>query len=76
MDICCVIDISWSMSMEATVTSASGVIESDGLSLLDIAKHAIRTVALSLGPSDRLSLVTFCGDLGLATCRIDFGDQN
>lgn len=59
-DICCVIDISWSMSMEATVQTSSGLVESNGLSMLDIAKHAVRTVIRSLGPEDRICFVQFC----------------
>lgn len=58
-DICCVIDVSWSMSMEASVQSASGKTESNGLSMLDVAKHAVLTVIRSLGPQDRLAIVTF-----------------
>jgi len=56
-DICCVIDISWSMTMEAKVAAGG---ESNGLSMLDIAKHAVRTVIHSLREQDRLSLVSFC----------------
>ncbi|CAE8740655.1 unnamed protein product, partial [Polarella glacialis] len=58
-DICCVIDVSWSMTMEASVKAASGTTESNGLSMLDIAKHAVRTVISILGPEDRLCLVQF-----------------
>jgi len=58
-DICCVIDISWSMSMEATVQAAGGKAESNGLSMLDVAKHAVRTVIHTLGPEDRLAIVQF-----------------
>lgn len=58
-DICCVIDISWSMSMEATVQSAGGKAESDGLSMLDIAKHAVRTIMHTLNDQDRLAIVQF-----------------
>ncbi|OLQ05240.1 hypothetical protein AK812_SmicGene11606 [Symbiodinium microadriaticum] len=47
-DISCVIDVSWSMSMEASVKAASGAVESNGLSMLDIAKHAVRTVIQTL----------------------------
>jgi len=58
-DICCVIDISWSMSMEATVQSATGKAESNGLSMLDIAKHAVRTIMHTLTEKDRLAIVEF-----------------
>jgi len=54
-DICIVIDISGSMSGEATIQSGP----STGLTLLDIAKHGVRTVASTLGEEDRLSLVWF-----------------
>jgi len=58
-DIVCIIDISGSMGMEATIAGASGTAESHGLSLLDVAKHGVRTIANALGPQDRLSVVTF-----------------
>lgn len=58
-DICCVIDTSWSMSMEAKVQNATAS-ESGGLSMLDIAKHAVQTVIHTLGDQDRLSIVEFC----------------
>jgi len=59
-DISCVIDVSWSMSMEASVKAASGAVESNGLSMLDIAKHAVRTVIQTLDSQDRLCVITFC----------------
>jgi len=58
-DICCVIDISWSMSMEATVQASNGKAESNGLSMLDVAKHAVRTIMHSLTDKDRLAIVQF-----------------
>ncbi|CAE7214088.1 WAVH2 [Symbiodinium sp. CCMP2592] len=51
---------SWSMSMEASVKAASGAVESNGLSMLDIAKHAVRTVIQTLDSQDRLCVITFC----------------
>mmetsp|Transcript_43206 Transcript_43206/g.101607 ORF Transcript_43206/g.101607 Transcript_43206/m.101607 type:complete len:495 (+) Transcript_43206:94-1578(+) len=58
-DIVCVIDISGSMGSLATIQSASGVVESNGLTLLDVAKHGVRTVIATLGPSDRCAVVAF-----------------
>lgn len=58
-DICCVIDISGSMGAEAVIQNQSGATEGFGLSLLDVAKHGVRTILHSLGPKDRLSIVTF-----------------
>eukprot|EP00913_Durusdinium_trenchii_P002640 g2445.t1 len=59
-DLSCVIDVSWSMSMEASVKAASGASESNGLSMLDIAKHAVRTVIQTLSEQDRLCIISFC----------------
>jgi Mg-chelatase subunit ChlD len=55
LDICCVIDVSGSMGTNA---SAQGV-EDAGLSVLDIVKHAVRTVFSCLNENDRLSLVSY-----------------
>merc|ERR1719253_967395 len=61
-DICCVIDVSDSMAAEATMQGELGVTVSHGLSVLDVVKHAMRTISENLGPSDRLSLVVFGSD--------------
>jgi hypothetical protein len=58
-DICCVVDVSGSMGCEAQISGAAGDVESHGLSLLDVVKHAVNTVIHILGPEDRLSLVSF-----------------
>mmetsp|Transcript_61297 Transcript_61297/g.145950 ORF Transcript_61297/g.145950 Transcript_61297/m.145950 type:complete len:554 (-) Transcript_61297:108-1769(-) len=57
-DVCCIIDISWSMSALA----AGDKDESGGLSLLDVAKHAVRTIIRTMGAEDRLSIVSFCSE--------------
>lgn len=59
VDIVCVIDISWSMSMEAVIQTGD-TIESNDLSMLCLAKHAVATVIKTLGPQDRFALVKFC----------------
>lgn len=53
--IVCVVDTSGSMCSEASVQG----VESTGLSMLDIVKHAVRTTLASLGPHDRFGLVSF-----------------
>lgn len=53
--IVCVVDTSGSMCSEAAVQG----VESTGLSMLDIVKHAVRTVLTTLGDHDRFGLVTF-----------------
>jgi hypothetical protein len=58
-DICCVLDVSGSMGGEATIMGASGTAESHGLSLLDVAKHGVRTMIKTCSSADRLTIVTF-----------------
>jgi len=58
-DVCCVVDISGSMGSEASVKTGTGQEERHGLSLLDIVKHAVKTVIHSLQPQDRFALVVF-----------------
>lgn len=55
--ICCVVDVSGSMSNAAEVKGGTG--ESTGLSLLDITKHAVKTILHLLGPNDLCSLVAY-----------------
>jgi len=57
--ICVVLDVSGSMGKEAVVQGASGEKESHGLSLLDIAKHGVRTLIHTLGSGDQLCVVSF-----------------
>jgi hypothetical protein len=59
-DVCCVIDISASMRTLATYEDGTtGQQKSDGLSVLDLVKHAVKTVMHILHDGDRLSLVSF-----------------
>ena len=58
-DICCVVDVSGSMGADATMKNESGASESHGLSLLDIVKHALRTIIKTLAPTDRLAIVAY-----------------
>lgn len=39
----------------------TGNMINDGMSMLDIVKHAVKAVMFTLGPEDRISLVTFAG---------------
>jgi hypothetical protein len=55
----CVIDVSGSMGTEATIQSSGGTTESHGLSLLDVAKHGVRTIIKTLGNTDSLAIVSF-----------------
>jgi Mg-chelatase subunit ChlD len=54
-DIVIVVDVSGSMGNEA---SATGV-ESSGLNILDIVKHAVKTIINVLNDHDRLSVISY-----------------
>lgn len=58
-DIVCVIDVSGSMGINATVQNDEGGLESNNLSILDIVKHAVKTIIATLQPHDRLGLVSY-----------------
>ena len=58
-DICVVLDVSGSMGIEAIMKNQVGKTEAYGLTVLDLVKHATRTIIHNLQPCDRLSLVTF-----------------
>lgn len=59
IDIVCVIDISGSMEIEAKLKEGTGDKEDNGLTVLDIVKHAVNTILTNLTPKDRLSIVAF-----------------
>lgn len=56
-DICCVVDTSGSMAVQAEIQNDKN--EQFGLSQLDLVKHAMKTIIKSLQAQDRLSLVSF-----------------
>lgn len=58
-DICCVVDISGSMGTEAKLKNEQGGVESHGLSLLDVVKHSVKTVVMTMHPTDRLAVVSY-----------------
>ena len=59
IDLCCVVDISGSMGALATHEDDDGTVRDDGLSILDIVKHAVKTLAHILQEGDQMSLVVF-----------------
>lgn len=68
VDVCCVVDVSGSMCSAATMQSGEVDAEAHGLSLLDIVKHAVRTVVHSLKDTDKLSIVAY-SDTATAVLR-------
>ncbi|KAK5662315.1 hypothetical protein OQA88_8221 [Cercophora sp. LCS_1] len=62
-DIVLVIDVSGSMDCEAPVPGDAGETrERYGLTVLDLTKHAAKTILETLNEKDRLGIVTFAGD--------------
>ncbi|QRW27329.1 hypothetical protein RhiXN_01924 [Rhizoctonia solani] len=59
VDLCLVIDVSGSMNTEAPVPGEQDKNETTGLSVLDVVKHATRTIIESMGDDDRIAVVTF-----------------
>ena len=57
--ICCVVDVSGSMGSEAVIKDTNGKTESHGLSILDLVKHAIKTIIHCLEDTDYLSIVSY-----------------
>lgn len=62
VDICCVVDVSGSMGTEAMLKGEDGSEVGHGLSVLDIVKHALKTIIHNLGDTDRLALVAYSND--------------
>lgn len=59
VDIVCVVDVSGSMGAEATLINEKGKKECFGLTILDIVKHAVKTIINCLEYYDRIALVAF-----------------
>lgn len=59
-DICCVVDTSGSMAVQAEIQNDAN--EKFGLSQLDLVKHALKTIIHSLQPQDRLAVVSFANN--------------
>ncbi|QRW14740.1 hypothetical protein RhiLY_13739 [Ceratobasidium sp. AG-Ba] len=59
LDLCLVIDVSGSMDSEAPIPGEQNKNETTGLSVLDVVKHATRTIIESMDDNDRVAIVTF-----------------
>jgi len=62
VDICCVVDVSGSMGAEATIQQETGETAGHGLSVLDVVKHAMKTIIRNLEAQDRLALVSYSNE--------------
>lgn len=62
-DVCVVVDVSGSMQQEATIkTERARDVEAQPLSVLDIVKHAVKTLVHTMQPGDRLGIVAYSDD--------------
>mmetsp|Transcript_26881 Transcript_26881/g.84236 ORF Transcript_26881/g.84236 Transcript_26881/m.84236 type:complete len:801 (-) Transcript_26881:31-2433(-) len=73
-DVIAVLDVSGSMNSPAEVKNAKGEQEGHGLSVMDIVKHATRTITQSLGAEDRLALVAFDTEARVAQALTPMND--
>ena len=63
IDIVALVDRSGSMAEECIAKDDRGKKMENGFSVLDIVKHAIKTVIMTLRPCDRLSIILFDHDV-------------
>ncbi|KAK1996608.1 von Willebrand factor type A domain-containing protein [Colletotrichum falcatum] len=76
-DIVLVIDVSGSMGCDAPVPASPGEkAENYGLSVLDLVKHAARTVLETLDDGDRLGIVTFASKAKVVQKLTPMGAKN
>jgi Mg-chelatase subunit ChlD len=75
VDICAVVDVSGSMGVEANMKDERGAEIKDGLTVLDVVKHALRTIAHSLGESDTFSLVAFSTVARVVVAAVVMGEE-
>ncbi|RBR23205.1 uncharacterized protein FIESC28_03947 [Fusarium coffeatum] len=73
-DIVLVIDVSGSMGEAAPVPGETD--EGTGLSVLDLTKHAARTIIESMNENDRLSIVTFASKARVVQPLLSMGKVN
>lgn len=67
MDIVCIIDISGSMGQSAACqTDGKTEYEDLGFSLLDLVKHAVKTVIKTMRATDRIALILFNNKVDVA----------
>lgn len=74
--ICCTIDTSGSMGRDATIKNESGMTENDGLSLLDIVKHGVRTIIENLGENDYISIISYSNNAKIVVDTMKMTKEN
>lgn len=76
IDLSLVIDTSYSMDTLVSTTDEKGKSESDGLTRLDLVKHAVRTIIKALGKNDRLAIVAYATNARLVFGMSEMSDSN
>lgn len=76
IDIAIVIDTSYSMKDEVSTVTETGGTVSDGLSILDLVKHAAKTIVRSLNYNDILSVVAYSTEGRVIVHRMMCSDDN
>lgn len=75
-DVCVVVDVSGSMQVEATIKDRSREAEAPPLSVLDIVKHAVKTMIHAMKPGDRLGIVAYSNDAKIVLPLTDMSEEN
>ena len=76
VDIVLVVDRSGSMSAELSAKDENGNKQENGLTVMSIVKHAVKTVAMTLGPNDRLGVVIYDDVVQVLSDLKDMTPQN
>jgi len=76
VDICLVVDVSGSMGAEATLQNDAGQEAGHGLSVLDVVKHALKTIIRNLGDHDRLAIVSYANAAEMVLPLTNSRDKN
>ncbi|KAL4492388.1 hypothetical protein ABPG72_005523 [Tetrahymena utriculariae] len=75
-NICCVVDVSGSMGIEAKANNSVSSTENYCLSILDIVQHALKMIVNTLTPHDDLSVVAFSSQASIVFDTLKMDDAN
>jgi len=76
VNICCVVDTSGSMQLSATIKDDKGKEESTGITVLQLVKHAIKTIIHCLDKEDYLSIVAYSSKAKVVTKLMPMTESN
>lgn len=70
-----IIDVSGSMGSRAEIKNDKGNKEFDGFTLMDLTKHAAKTVILSMSENDQLSIISFSSSASILLKQMKITDE-